>query len=118
MKTSVTTEIKVSVTFTPGEWVLDRGTWSVSSIDFLIYRDPSGQWFTHVAFSNFRAWRRNDQNTAWKKDRQPQYPGFWPRMEILPYGVLEALRSAYEAEGVSPEYLPVPEVSKGKGTPR
>lgn len=108
MKAKVQSDVKVTLTFKPGEWVLDKGTWSVQTIEFTVYRTPRGLWFTHVCLGNFRAWTRNYQNTAWAKET-PRYPGFWPRMEIIPEHVLKVLREAYESEAVTPEYLPMPE---------
>lgn len=117
---SIETTIKVLVRLAPGAWIM--GSWSIVQIQFEVYRDTkSGLWFTHVSYPNFRAVRRPDNYRGRSEQiwaRTPIYPGFQPRIEHIPQMVLDTLRATYEQYGVSPEFLPPPDVSKGRGPAR
>lgn len=117
---SIETMIKLTVRLTPGAWIM--GVWSIVRIDFEVYRDKDTDlWFTHVNYGHFRAVRRpanarGTNATGW--GREVMYPGFHPRIEHIPLKVLELVRETYEAQGVSPEFLPPPDVNEGKAPAR
>jgi hypothetical protein len=117
---TIETQIKILVKLQPGEWIM--GSWSIVQIQFEVYRDNNtGLWLTHVSYPNFRAVRRPDSYRGRNQQiwaRTPVYPGFQPKIEHIPLMVLEKVRATYEEYGVSPEFLPPPDVSKGRGPAR
>jgi hypothetical protein len=120
---TIETKINILVKLKPGAWIM--GEWSVVQIQFEVFRDEkTGVWFTHVNYANFRCVRRPNSYKgrhhtnmgAWAKN--PVYPGFQPHIEHIPLRVIEMVRSTYESSGVSPEFLPPPDVVKGKAPAR
>lgn len=120
---TIETTIKILVKLKPGAWIM--GEWAVVQIQFEVFRDEkTGLWFSHVNYGNFRAVRRpnnyrgkhNTNMGPWAKS--PVYPGFQPHFEHIPLRVLDIVRATYEEYGVSPEILPPPDVTKGKGKAR